>query len=48
MFLEIEKGIVKETHVRQNGHADDEDGPEGYGIGAMTIFPRGKREVDHE
>ncbi len=44
LFLEIEKGIIKKTHVRQNGHAEGDDGPEGYGIGGMTVFPRGKQD----
>lgn len=42
LFLEIEKGVLKNTRVRQNGHAEGDGGPEGYGIGGMTVFPRGK------
>ena len=44
LFLEIEKGVIKNTRMRQNGHAESEDGPEGYGIGGMTVFPRGKQD----
>jgi hypothetical protein len=40
-FLKIEKGVVVSSKVRQNGQAMETDGPEGYSIGAMTIFPRG-------
>jgi len=43
LFLEIEKGVLKTTRVRQNGHAEGDGGPEGYGIGGMTVFPRGKQ-----
>jgi hypothetical protein len=39
MLLEIEKGILKKTFVRHNGHAEGNDGPEGYGIAAMAVFP---------
>ena len=43
MFLEFEKGVIKNTRVRQNGLAEGDSGPEGYGIGGMTVFPRGKQ-----
>ena len=43
LFLEIEKGVIKNSHVRQNGHAEGNGGPEGYGIGGMTVFPRSKQ-----
>lgn len=44
LFLELEKGVVKNTRIRQNGHAEGDGGPEGYGIGGMTVFPRGKQD----
>jgi hypothetical protein len=47
-FLMIEKGVVFGSHVRQNGEADESTGPEGYGIGAMTVFPRSSRDEDGE
>ena len=47
-FLKIEKGIVVGSHVRQNGEADEDTGPDGYGIGAMTVFPRRSREEADE
>ena len=43
LFLEIDKGVIKNTRVRQNGHAEGDSGPEGYGIGGMTVFPSGKQ-----
>ena len=39
-FLKIEKGVLVGSYVRQNGKAKSDAGPEGYGVGAMTIFPR--------
>jgi hypothetical protein len=39
-FLRIEKGVLVGCHVRQNGYAEGSNGTEGYGIGAMTVFPR--------
>lgn len=40
LFITLEKGIVKGTRIKQNGVAEDPNAPEGYGIGAMTVFPR--------
>ena len=40
LILEVERGVVKDTRVRHNGTAESESAPEGYGIGAMTVFPR--------
>lgn len=45
-ILKIEKGVVVGCHVRQNGVAEESDGPEGYGIGAMTVFPRRTGDED--
>ena len=42
LLLEIEKGVVITTRVRHNGKSEADSGPEGYGIGGMTVFPRGK------
>jgi hypothetical protein len=39
LIFVIEKGVVKETKVVQNGESDDVDAPEGYGVGAMTFYP---------
>ena len=46
LLISIEKGVVTGTNVRHNGTSDDPDGAEGYGIGAMTIFPNEAREKD--
>lgn len=47
LFLEIEKGVLSSTRVRHNGTANDEDAPEGYQIGAMTIFSRKTPQGDY-
>ncbi|MBP8284298.1 MAG: hypothetical protein KAX46_10380, partial [Chromatiaceae bacterium] len=39
LFLEVERGILVATRVRNNGKAATADAPQGYGIGAMTLFP---------
>jgi hypothetical protein len=40
LLLDIERGLVVATRVRHNGTADSENAPEGYEVGAMTVFPR--------
>jgi hypothetical protein len=47
LFLEIERGVVVATRVRQNGVAESDQAPEGYSVGAMTVFPS-KRGNDKE
>ena len=45
LFLEIERGVIVATRVRHNGTAKFDDAPEGYKVGAMTVWPRtGKDE----
>jgi hypothetical protein len=45
LLLDVERGVVVATRVRHNGTAGSKSAPEGYGIGAMTVFPRtGKGE----
>ena len=46
LLISIEKGVVTGTNVRHNGTSDEPDGAEGYGIGAMTVFPNEAREKD--
>lgn len=46
LFMEIEKGVVTDTRVRQNGVAESADAPEGYGIGAMTTFPPRRKDPE--
>lgn len=40
VFVEFRNGILVSTETRTNGTASDDGGPTGYGIGAMTVFPR--------
>lgn len=40
LLVDIERGVVKDTRVRHNGTAESASAPEGYGVGAMTVFPR--------
>jgi len=40
----VERGVVKNTRVRHNGTAESESAPEGYEVGAMTVFPRDKKD----
>ena len=40
LFLDVERGVVVTTRERQNGVAEAECAPEGYEVGAMTVFPR--------
>ena len=45
LLLDIERGVVVATRVRHNGTAESENAPDGYGVGAMTVFTRsGKGE----
>ena len=48
LLLTIEKGVLIDTNVRQNGISDDLNAPDGYGIGAMSTFSTSKdrEEVD--
>lgn len=39
LFIEIERGVLVGTNLRHNGTVEWAGGPEGYGVGAMTIFP---------
>ena len=39
LFLDVERGVVVTTRERQNGVAEAECAPEGYEVGAMTVFP---------
>ena len=46
LFLDIEKGVLQSTSVRENGTSDTPDAAEGYGVGAMTVFPRGMKDKE--
>ena len=40
LFLEIERGVIVATRVQHNGTVESDNATEGYGVGAMTVFPR--------
>jgi hypothetical protein len=40
MLLDLERGVLKNTRVRQNGTAEAKNAPDGYKVGAMTVLPR--------
>ena len=44
LFLKIETGVVVGCHVHHNGRAEGSNRAEGYGIGAMTVFPHRTNE----
>jgi hypothetical protein len=46
LFLEIERGVVVTTKLVHNGEAESPSAPDGYGVGAMTVFPRTKKHKD--
>ena len=48
LFIDLERGVVVATKIRHNGTVEGEGGPEGYGVGAMTIFPRASRTEEDE
>jgi hypothetical protein len=48
LFLEIEKGVLINTHIQQNGVSEQEDALEGYGVGAMTVSPVTPEDHDEE
>jgi hypothetical protein len=39
-LLEFKKGVLTSRSVIVNGIGKNEDGQEGYAVGAMTVFPR--------
>lgn len=43
LFLDIERGVVVATRVHHNGTVESENAPEGYEVGAMTVFPRASK-----
>jgi hypothetical protein len=48
LIIELERGVVVDTKIRHNGSVEGEEGPEGYGVGAMTLFSRGGRSEEEE
>jgi hypothetical protein len=48
LILTLENGVLKSSEVRENGESESDTAPEGYGIGAMTVFPRNVEPDDSE
>ena len=44
LFLDVERGVVVATRVQHNGVAESDGTPEGYEVGAMTVFPRASKD----
>ena len=44
LLIDVERGVVKCTWVRHNGTAKSKSAPEGYRIGAATVFPRARND----
>lgn len=44
VFLAFRNGILVSMQTRTNGTAAGDGGPEGYGVGAMTVFPGKPKE----
>lgn len=44
LLLDVERGVVKNTRVRLNGTAKSKIAPEGYEVGAMTVFSRARKD----
>ena len=43
ILIEVEKGLITETTVRENGKAKNENAPEVYGVAAAYIFPSNEK-----
>ena len=48
LLFTVEKGVVTGTEIRQNGVSENPDAPEGYGPGAMLVFPPERPETSGE
>ena len=46
LFLDIEHGVLRGSSMRENGTSPEPDAPEGYSVGAMTVFPRLKKDEE--
>ena len=46
LLLTFENGVLTGSEVRVNGESESDTAPEGYGIGAMTTFPRPTKQDD--
>mgnify|MGYP000588961918 CR=1 FL=1 len=48
LFFDIEKGLVTETRVQENGVTEEGGSSEEYSVAAMTIFSNGEQEEGGE
>ena len=48
LLLDFECGVLIDSTEKYNGVSDNPNAPEGYGVGALTVFPRPgtQQEVD--
>ncbi len=46
LFLEIDQGIVTSTRIRNNGISNAENAPTSYGVGALTVFRRRRKQIE--
>ena len=46
LLITLERGVITNTRVRNNGEAESDNAPEGYKVGAMTVFPRVNKEEE--
>jgi hypothetical protein len=44
LLLEFEQGVLIDSRIRVNGASSQVDAPEGYSIGAMTVFERAPKD----
>ena len=45
-FLDVERGVVVATRVRENGTAASDSAPEGYGVAGTLVLPRAGRRSE--
>lgn len=46
LMIEVEHGVIVGSFTKQNGTAETRNGVDGYGIGAMTVFPLQNNKKD--
>jgi hypothetical protein len=46
LFLDVERGMVVATRERHNGTAESKIAPDGYKVGAMTVFSRADKHEE--
>ncbi|WVM88583.1 hypothetical protein UMZ34_21195 [Halopseudomonas pachastrellae] len=40
LLLDFERGVLVASMEKHNGVSDNPNAPEGYGVGALTVFTR--------